>query len=86
MGTSGSNAYYVPDWSKDVSFAGLKCRYTMQDYNFADDLKCTGVSNDVVRPTVSYSDHFFTIISNITALSNCSVLQYINIAWKARNI
>ena len=27
----------------------------MQDYNFADSLKCSGITNDVVRPIVSYS-------------------------------
>ena len=55
VGTSGNLAYYVPSWSQDVSFAGITCRYTMQDYYFADSLKCSGISNAVVRPVVSYS-------------------------------
>lgn len=52
VGESNNFAYHVPDWSKDVSFAGLKCRYEMRDFFFADDLKCSGVSNEVVRPQV----------------------------------
>ena len=53
MGASTNLAYYVPSWSKDVAFAGVTCKYTMNDYYFADSLICSGISNDIVKPVVS---------------------------------